>query len=151
MARLFEWGGRLVLGGLFLFAGYTKVRSPFLFEMAVDAYRLLPPLGVIVVARSLPWLEIALGVALLAGWKLRYTASFTALLLGFFVVTMAITYGRGVEASCGCFGFGEPISPRTLVRDSLLVVLAVFLAVYSWRKHKQRAGEQLHSAEAPAN
>ena len=151
MVRLFEWAGRAVLGGLFLFAGYTKLRSPFLFEMAVDAYRLLPPWGVIVVARSLPWLEIALGVLLLAGWMLRYTSSFTALLLGFFVATMAITYSRGVEASCGCFGFGEPISPKTLARDSVLVLLAVFLAGFSWRKHRKQLRETPHPSETPAS
>lgn len=104
--------------------------------MAVDAYRLLPPWAVVVVARSLPWFEVLLGVLLLVGWKLRYFASVAALLLGVFVVMMAITYSRGVEANCGCFGFGEKISPMTLTRDSALLALAVFLAVYSWRQSK---------------
>jgi uncharacterized membrane protein YphA (DoxX/SURF4 family) len=136
--RVFGWICRLILGGLFLYAGYTKLRNPFLFEMAVDAYRLLPPKGVIVVARSLPWLEVALGILLLAGWKIQYIASFTALLLGAFVVAMAVTYHRGIEATCGCFGFGERISPLTLARDSVLVALAVFLAVYSWRRNRKQ-------------
>jgi uncharacterized membrane protein YphA (DoxX/SURF4 family) len=137
--RILAWICRLGLGVVFVAAGYTKLKSPFLFEMAVDAYRILPPFGVIVVARSLPWLEIVLGLLLLAGWKLRYFSSFAALLVGFFVGVMAYTFSRGVEANCGCFGFGEKISPLTLARDSVFLALAVFLAVYSWIDWKKKS------------
>ncbi len=136
LLRVLEWVCRLVLGALFFFAGYTKLGNPFLFEMAVDTYQLLPPTGVIVVARALPWLEIVLGMLLLRGWKLNYVATFTALLMGAFLMAMSITYARGIEANCGCFGFGEPISPQTLARDSFLFAFAVFLAIYAWRKNK---------------
>lgn len=132
--RVVHWVGRLGLGALFLYAGYTKLRSPFLFEMAVDGYQLLPADAVIVVARVLPWLEVALGLWLLAGWKLHYSATSTASLLGLFMVAMGVTYARGIEADCGCFGLGEPITPATLARDSLLFALAVFLAIYAWRR-----------------
>ena len=135
--RLLGWVCRLVLGGLFVFAGYTKLRNPLLFEMAVDTYRLLPPAGVITVARGLPWLEVLLGILLLGGWKISYMSSFTALLLGGFLLTMGITYHRGIEANCGCFGFGERISPLTLGRDSVLFAMAVFLAGYSWRRQSK--------------
>lgn len=140
--RLLGWFSRLVLGGLLVFAGYTKLRNLFLFEMSVDTYRLLPPAGVILVARSLPWLEVALGILLLVGWKIRYVSSFTVLLLGVFLLTMGITYSRGIEANCGCFGFGEKISPLTLVRDSVLFALAVFLAVDSWRRRSIAAASE---------
>ncbi len=131
--RVLWWICRLVLAALFVFAGYTKLRNPFRFEMAVDSYRLLPPMGVIVVARSLPWVEVGLGLLLLIGWKLRYLASFTALLLGAFMLAMSVTYARGIEADCGCFGFGERISPLTLARDGVFFALAVYLAAYCWR------------------
>ena len=137
--RILEWIARLLLGGLFLFAGYWKLADPFLFEMAVDSYQLLPPPAVIVVARTLPWLEIVLGLLLWRGWKLPYFAAFTALLLGFFLTLMAVSYSRGVEATCGCFGFGEKVSPQTLIRDTLLFAVAVFLSVSSWREHRARS------------
>lgn len=141
--RLLGWVCRLVLGGLFVFAGYTKLRNPLLFEMAVDTYRLLPSAGVIAVAWSLPWLEVLLGILLLVGWKISYVSSFTALLLAGFLLTMGITYTRGIEANCGCFGFGERISPLTVGRDSLLFVMALFLAGYSWwRQSKAMANEK---------
>lgn len=134
--RVLQWLARLFLAGLFLYAGYFKVRNPFLFEMAVDSYQLLPARGVIIVARTLPWLEIALGLSLLAGWKLPYFATFTAVLLGFFLATMAIAYSRGIEATCGCFGLGEQVGPRTLARDTGLFAVAVYLAAYSWRRRR---------------
>ena len=120
-----------------MLAGFTKVFPPehrFLFEMTVSAYRLLPEWGVIVVARALPWLEMGLGLVLMFGWLQRYVAAFVALLLGFFIVVMSITYARGVEVNCGCFGFGEAVSPLTLARDSGLLLMAVYLAVTPWRR-----------------
>ena len=135
--RILAWVCRLALGGLFLVAGYTKLHNPFLFEMAVDAYRILPAWAVVIVARGLPWLEVVLGLLLLAGWMLRYVSSFASLLLGAFVTMMGITYSRGVEANCGCFGFGERISPLTLARDSVFLAMAVFLAVYAWHRRSK--------------
>ena len=134
LGRTLHWISRLVLGTLFLIAGIIKLANPFLFEMAVDSYQLLPPTGVIVVARSLPWLEVVLGMLLLKGWKLQYMATFTALLLGAFLAAMSITYARGIEANCGCFGLNERISPFTLARDSVLFALAAFLAVTARRR-----------------
>ena len=134
--RVLHWLCRLALGALFIYAGFTKVYPPdhqFLFEMAVSAYQLLPVWAVIVVARALPWFEMTLGLVLILGWKLRYTSTLTALIVSGFIAAMAITYARGIEADCGCFGFGEPISPFTLARDSLLLVMAVYLTVYASR------------------
>lgn len=141
--RLLGWIARLALAGIFIAAGFIKLREPFLFEMGVDSYQLLPPWGVILVARTLPWLEVALGLLLLIGWKLRYVASFTAVLLTGFIGAMAITYSRGIEANCGCFGAGEKISPLTLARDSSFLVLAVFLAVYSWIQYRKSKASAL--------
>ena len=138
--RILEWIARLGLGALFIYAGYAKLRNPFVFEMAVDGYQLLPPAGVILVARGLPWLEVVLGLALWTGWKLHYSATFTTLLLGAFLVMMGITYARGIEAACGCFGTSEPISPRTLARDSLIFALAAVLAGRAWWRRLRKSG-----------
>jgi hypothetical protein len=90
------------------------------------------------VARVLPWLEVVLGVALAGGWKLPYFAGFTTLLLGFFLVMMAVAYSRGTEAVCGCFGYGEPVSPRTLARDTAFFAVALYLTIDSWKTIRTR-------------
>jgi len=143
--RIFGWIARLGLGALFIYAGYAKLQNPFVFEMAVDGYQLLPPTGVIVVARGLPWLEVVLGLVLWTGWKLPYSATFTTLLLGAFLVMMGITYARGIEAACGCFGTSEPISPRTLTRDSLIFAVAAVLAGRAWRQRLRKSKPAMSS------
>ena len=144
--KVFQWIARLFLGALFLYAGYAKLQEPFLFEMAVDSYQLLAPWAVLAVAHSLPWLEVALGLVLIAGWKLTYFSGFATLLIGFFLALMAISFARGVEAQCGCFGGGEPVSPWTLTRDSMMFLVAVYLTVYSWKARRPRAAVAIPAA-----
>ena len=128
---------RLTLAVVFLYAGITKAKSPALFALAIDAYQMLPAWAVIALAHVLPWVEILLGLLLAMGWWRRPVSLATTLLLGFFFTVMAITYLRGIQADCGCFGFGEAISPRTLARDGGLLLMAFFLLFTSWRRPSQ--------------
>ena len=119
---------RLLLGVVFLYAAYTKLKQPWLvFAMAIDSYRLLPEWAVLGLARTLPWLEAAIGALLLFGIGLRFTAiAASALLAGFFAV-MVFSYIRGNQIDCGCFGLGEALGPATLIRDGLLVAASLTL------------------------
>src|SRR5713226_10349612 len=91
LRRAIIWIGRLVLAGIFMYAGYAKLtmgmhpRPPLgvalsFFAMQVDSYRLLPPRGVNFVAHTLPFAEIALGLLLLIGWRLRVWATIATLI-----------------------------------------------------------------------
>src|ERR1700722_6804675 len=95
--RVIMWIGRLVLGAIFIYAGYSKLLLPTMhphppmaialtmFALQVDSYQLLAPWAVKLVAHTLPFAEIALGVLLVVGWQLRLWATLTTLLvLGFF-------------------------------------------------------------------
>jgi len=120
--------GRVLLGAVFVYAAYTKLRqSHFLFAMAIMSYKLVPESGALFLSRVLPWFELALGLALGSGVLLRYTAATASVLLTVFFSLMTRSYLAGQQISCGCFGIGEALSPRTLARDALL--LAVSLAV----------------------
>ena len=136
LAIILEWACRLFLGGLFIVAGYAKLANRFEFELAIESYQILSVWGVIAVAHTLPWLEVILGLFLVRGWKLHWFATAAAALLGFFLAIMAITYSRGVEATCGCFGLGEPVSPRTLLRDTLFFLPAVYLSIAAWHRFR---------------
>lgn len=126
---------RLFLGGAFLYAAWLKLREPWmLFAMAVDAYQLLPQWAVILVARTLPWAELILGLLLIAGKWIRFTSAATLALLGGFLATMAFSYLKGMQIDCGCFGSGDPISPRTLARDGGLLAAALVLTIISFRR-----------------
>lgn len=125
---------RLVLGAIFLYAAYTKLRESYLlFAMSIDAYQILPPNAVLGVARTLPWVELAVGGWLLIGYRIAPAAVTATAILGAFFAIMAFTYGRGVAIDCGCFGLGEAMSWKTLLRDGSMVAAAAVLAWLSWK------------------
>ena len=113
--------GRLALAAIFLFAAYAKLKpqaampwsgasirtSLSMFAMQVHSYQLLPPQLVSPAAHFLPLFELFLGLWLLSGIWLRYSALVTTLLLGAFFAMMVRTYRMGLEINCGCFGPGN--------------------------------------------
>jgi len=95
---------RLVLGGLFIYAGVVKVLDPLGFAQDIRNYRLVGQSLSFIAAVVLPWLEILAGLALAAGvWK-RASALIISGLLVFFIVLTLVTIVRGLDVDCGCFG-----------------------------------------------
>jgi uncharacterized membrane protein YphA (DoxX/SURF4 family) len=166
--RAVIWIGRLVLGGIFLYAGYSKVFLPntnfwplfFLkfsiatnisnFAFQVEAFKMLPPWGVQFVAHSLPFTEIALGLLVLIGWRLRIWASLlTLIMLGFFFVVLR-AYLLHMNINCGCFATPEPINLKKILEDAALSALAVLMTIFAFiearQPHPWTAPEQVPSA-----
>ena len=153
--RLIIWLGRLVLGGIFIYAGYSKIFAPNLmlqslftlkfsisanfsnFGNQVRSYKMLSEGGVYFVSHFLPPAEILLGLLLLLGWRLRIWASMvTAILVGFIsVVTRA--YILGLQIDCGCFGKPEPLTGWTVVRDSAFLALAILMTVFAFQEARK--------------
>src|SRR5262245_27327051 len=124
-----RWVCIILLAAVFLYSGYSKMQSTLQFAAVLAQYQLVPTGLVLPLATYLPWAEIVLGLFLLTGWKTRLAAWVAATLLLVFIVAMTVTYFRGIEADCGCFGIGEKISLRTIGRDALLLLPAAFLLV----------------------
>jgi uncharacterized membrane protein YphA (DoxX/SURF4 family) len=126
MMALFIRGGRILLGVVFVYAAYTKLQQPWeLFALSIDSYRLLPSWAVIAVSRSLPWLELGIGVLLIAGICKRTAAISASALLIVFLAIMLRAYFGEMNIDCGCFGIGQALGPMTLLRDALLAVLSI--------------------------
>lgn len=124
---------RLVLGAVFVYAAYTKLRQSWLlFALSIDSYQLLPEWAVFALARTLPWLELALGLLLIAGVWLRYLSIAATGILALFFTVMVVSYFRGAGIDCGCFGVGEPLSLKTLVRDGVLLAAAIALVALTY-------------------
>ena len=123
------------MAAVFLYAAYTKLREPWLvFAMAIDAYQLLPQWAVLTLGRTIPWLELLLGVLLATGFAVRYASAAAAILLGVFFGLMVRAYAQGLKIDCGCFGLGEPISAPTLLRDGVLLAVSLTLTVLALRQ-----------------
>lgn len=134
---------RVLLGAVFIYAAYTKLRASYvLFAMAIDAYKLLPEAAAVALAHVLPWVELALGIALIAGIWLRLTSACATALLAVFFTAMVHAYQpelkEGQQISCGCFGLGEPISGKTLLRDGALLALSLGLTVAAFYLARRR-------------
>ena len=124
---------RAMLSTILLWAGLAKVGDHQSTVLAVDAYRLLPGSLVEPVAAALPWVEITLGLLLVAGAFVRFAGAVTALLMLGFLVALAQARARGLAIDCGCFGgggTGTGVGWLTLLREVPLLAAGIFLA---WR------------------
>jgi uncharacterized membrane protein YphA (DoxX/SURF4 family) len=135
MRRVVAIVGRLALAAVFLWAAYTKLRDPWMvFAMEIDAMHIVPGTAVELVARTMPWFELMLGVFLVIGIQMRYVATVaTALLVCFFSVLLLL-YFKGFQGDCGCFGPGEQLGPKTLARDGALVALSLWVTWDAFRR-----------------
>src|SRR3712207_9224449 len=96
---------RLVLGGVFLVAGATKIPDPGGLAASIRSYELpLPEWFVSLSAHALPYLEVMLGLYVLIGLFTRASAWATNALTLLFLLALAQGALRGLEIDCGCFG-----------------------------------------------
>ena len=162
--RLVVWIGRLLLGGIFVYAGYAKLVYPnhnlwpyFMlkfsistnlstFAFQVQSYKVLGAEGASLVAHTLPFVEIVLGMLLLIGWKFRICAAIVTAVLAGFLTLVTRAYLLHMEINCGCFGTPEPLTGMTVLRDSALVALAVVMTIFAFQEARRP-----HPWTAPQN
>jgi uncharacterized membrane protein YphA (DoxX/SURF4 family) len=161
--RVVIWIGRLLLGGIFIYAGYSKAFLPntnlwpyFIlkfsismnisnFATQVEAFKMLPAWGVQFVAHTLPFTEIVLGLLVLTGWRLRIWASLlTVIMFGFFFVVLR-AYLLHMNINCGCFATPEIIGLKKVLEDAGMSLLALLMTYFSFvearQPHPWTAGE----------
>ena len=125
---------RLIVGGVFVYAGYLKLIEPWaLFAMGIDSYHLVPFRFVEPLARTLPAAEVALGIWLAVGYWSRIPSTLISLLLLVFFGAMVHAKLAGQQIDCGCFGPGDPISKWTLLRDGSLLAASLFVRWFAYR------------------
>ena len=121
---------RIVLGGIFLYAGASKIGNPLTFADSLATFKLLPPQLLNVVALSLPPFEILLGVMLISGLQGRPASLGVTVLAIVFGVALGQALARGLVVDCGCFGSGQPSIGKTwwsFVRAGILFLAAAWL------------------------
>jgi uncharacterized membrane protein YphA (DoxX/SURF4 family) len=136
---------RIVLGLLFLAAGIPKVGAHLQTLAAIYSYQIvLPDWLATAIAYVLPWVEIGLGLALIAGLVMPLTLAATAVVLLFFTALTAQAWWRGLEIDCGCLDFSA-LHPALAVlgtpggatlRNMVLLALTGLLAFLIHRKHR---------------
>ncbi len=124
---------QLMLGGVFLYAGASKVFGPGGLAVSIRSYGLgLPEWFVTLSAYALPPFEVLLGLYLLVGLFTRASAWTANGMMILFIVALAQGALRGLEIDCGCFGSASGAEASSLwvdlVRDLGLLALGLQIA-----------------------
>ncbi len=120
---------RIILGGLFIFAGLGKIAIPEAFAKEIENYQLLPFSLVNIMAIILPWLEVVCGIFLLAGIRIKASASILAGLLVTFLIAISWAMAHNLKINCGCFAQAEatPVGWPKILEDAAMLLLALYL------------------------
>ena len=128
---------RWLLGGIFIYAGSTKLLEPKTFTVLIEAFGIVPESLLIPVGIALPALEVAAGIGLL--FDIKGSLSVIAGLLAMFIAMLGYGIWIGLDVDCGCFGPQDPEAEAfhslkiSLYRD--MIMLAGVAYLYGWRQY----------------
>lgn len=126
------WVLTLSLVGLWARAVLHKLRDVARFQATLQAYAILPEGIVPLMSRLVPMGELFIAVGLLLPFSRRVAAAAGGLLLLIYAAAMGINLRRGRRGlDCGCAGFGreQRISPALLLRNGILGLLSLGIAI----------------------
>jgi len=120
---------RLTLGAMFISSSLPKIRLPYAFLSDVYGYELVGPKMGVLVAMTMPWLELFVGVCLVGGVFVGGALLASIAMGAMFTFVLASALYRRLDISCGCFSSGGgKISYVTLIRA--IVITALSAAAY---------------------
>jgi uncharacterized membrane protein YphA (DoxX/SURF4 family) len=120
---------RVILGLIFVLAGFAKALDARSFLFTVQQLDLFPAPAILPAAIFVIACEICFGLALLVGFQSRLAAGMLAALLLSFVAVISFTMVHGQAVDCGCFGSMalERLGFGVVLRDILLIVGCLWL------------------------
>ena len=126
---------RALLAMVYLWAGIGKIAGPFQFYLALRAYQLPVPGGVLsAVAATLPWLELVGGLMLLVRFHVETALAWAWVLFAMFTLVTGQAWLRGLDIACGCLNlgvFGNHLGQRALAILEA-PAFAFFRALFLW-------------------
>jgi uncharacterized membrane protein YphA (DoxX/SURF4 family) len=143
--RWAQVAARLIMAGIFIYASIDKIAYPAAFAKDVYNYQILPDALINLTALILPWLEMFLGLCLVAGiWLPGAVITVNGLLI-VFMASLIFNLARGLDVNCGCFSTGSDAPAISagwyLLRDVGFLAVGVFLfyVVFLQRRLKDQA------------
>ncbi len=128
----------LALAALLGWSGAAKALDPAAFAEAILGFRLVPHPVAVALALYLPWLELFVAAALLVPRWRAGALWVAAVLLALFALLWAVTWLRGLDVSCGCFGGqGRSSAAWSLARAALLAAASWFALFLSAPNHRR--------------
>jgi uncharacterized membrane protein YphA (DoxX/SURF4 family) len=139
---------RLGLAVLFLYASHDKILAPAAFAKIVYQWQVAGPVLSNLVAVILPWVELVVGLLLLAGVWTREAALLAAGLLLAFNLGAVSVLARGIDVeNCGCTSVKAEAEPGPfrgvgwflLTRNTFVLAAALTVALAPARRSKGTA------------
>lgn len=138
-AKAIPWlslAARLLLGAMWLYYCLPKLGSADANAASVRNFQILPGGMVNAFAYAQPYVELALGLLVIAGLGTRLVAALSALLLLVYIGGIASLAVRGIHITCGCGGTGGQVAAGKtrytldILRDVAYLIPAAWLV---WR------------------
>jgi uncharacterized membrane protein YphA (DoxX/SURF4 family) len=134
---------RLILGSVFIYAGFTKIIDPKAFAKVISHYDIIPEILLAPFAVGLPVIELLAGFGLM--FNVRGSLPVVLALLTAFTVVLGYGIYNNLNIDCGCFSWEDTTDRNNLksafYRD-LVMLTGAFLLFLSGRlyssKNKQR-------------
>ena len=121
---------RLLIGGLFLYAGLPKILDTMGFASSIYNYKLFPAPIIGLTAAFIPWVEVLAGLALILGIKVRGASLLISLLVIVFIILAVISAIRGLDIDCGCFSGVERKANWLAIFEDIALLGCAFIIFY---------------------
>jgi hypothetical protein len=168
--KILKWcaaAGSWLVGLIFIYAGLTKIVAlPEVsfssgaqikmpeggirliptqdFAKAIGNYRLLPNWMNRAMAATLPWIEIAAGLALFTR-RFRYEGALAiSVMLLMFIVALTHAIRNNLDIACGCFSISarsQKLGVNTLLFDLALLAIMGIVLWHCERRRRERKNE----------
>ena len=129
---------RVVLGTVFVYAGFIKLIDPKAFAVSISQYDIVPQILLAPVAIGLPALEFFAGIALIMNIRGSLTVIFSLLFL--FVSVLGYGILNNLNIDCGCFSEEDIKGFNSLriafYRDLIMIAMASY--IYAYRRFTPR-------------
>ena len=102
--RYIDWALRLIVGGVFVYAGWAKRNEGIEFADSVASFQILPNALIVPFMLSIVPFEISAGAMVLTGYRKRVGALALLIMSTIYCIAILVALARGLSISCGCFG-----------------------------------------------
>ena len=93
---------RFLLGIIFIYASYDKILDPGKFARDIANYHIVPMGFENLIALIIPWLELFIGIGLIAGLMVDGASIISGVLMVLFILLIFQATIRGFNIECGC-------------------------------------------------
>lgn len=136
---LFSALARFGMAVMWIFSGSTKIGVHMDVTKSIEAYEIFTPYWSEILARVIGPAEIAGGLLLLLGIKIKPAGWVSIGVLVLFIIGLYSAYTRGLNIDCGCFG-PEPQGDgsdllRVIFRDVVFIAVTLFMVYRPYTKY----------------